>query len=518
MPKTRCFLALCLLLLIARPLTAQTTGPGVTPPTAPPNATPAPPPPMREFRGVWVATVANIDWPSRPGLTTEQQQAEMRALLDRAVMLHLNAVVLQVRPSADALYLSPLEPWSEYLSGRMGQAPFPPYDPLAFAVAEAHKRGLELHAWFNPFRARHSEAHSAPSFSHVSRTHPEWVKTYGKQLWLDPGEPAARDYSLAVILDVVRRYDIDGVHIDDYFYPYPEPDAHGRPLPFPDDPSWRRYRHLGGSRSRADWRRANIDGFIARLYSGVKQLKPWVKVGISPFGIYRPGDPPQIRGFDAYASLYADSRKWLSEGWLDYLSPQLYWKIEQTPQSFPVLLQWWAAQNRLHRHLWPGLDASRVRAARGAWSPDEIAYQIRTTRGVAGATGDVLYSMSALRANSGGLADTLTGDVYAQLALVPASPWLDGPPPAPPAVAVGADPVTGARTLTWRSGNATPVWLWVVQTHAGSVWTTRILPGDRAALSLPASTPASDAVAVCAVDRCGIQSAPALLRLAPAAP
>jgi uncharacterized lipoprotein YddW (UPF0748 family) len=504
------------------PLAAQT--PATPPPTTSANQPVAvtPPPPRREFRGAWVASVANIDWPSRPGLTTAQQQAEMRALLDKAVALHLNAIVLQVRPSADALYLSPLEPWSEYLMGATGQGPDPFYDPLAFAVAEAHARGLELHAWFNPFRARYSEAHSAPSPSHVSRTHPNWVKRYGKELWLDPGEPAAREYSLAVILDVVRRYDIDGVHIDDYFYPYPVEDARKRQIDFPDDSSWQRYRRAGGRASRGDWRRANIDDFVHRLYDSVKSLKPWVKVGISPFGIYRPGQPAQIKGFDAYASLYADSRRWLAEGWLDYLSPQLYWKIEQTPQSFPVLLQWWESQNLKGRHLWPGLYTSRVgKTGAGTtptvWPPEEIVYQIKSTRGIAGASGDLHFSMTALLEDRGGIASALAGGVYADPALVPASPWLeDGhAPPAMPSMAVGTDPVRGTRILTWQAAGGDAPWLWVVQTRSGGTWTTQILPAARTTLVLRLS-PVPDAVAVSAVDRCGIQGPCAVVTPSPA--
>src|SRR5579871_3371768 len=305
------------------------------------NANDTPPPVPREFRGVWVATVANIDWPSKPGLSTDQQKAEMLAILDKAAQLKLNAIIFQVRPGCDALYDSRLEPWSEYLTGQMGRAPDSYYDPLAFAVEEAHKRGLELHAWFNPYRARHAEAKSSISPDHVSQMHPDLVKQYGRSLWLDPGEKAVQDYSLSVILDVVRRYDIDGVHIDDYFYPYKETDAQNKVLPFPDDASWQKYVQSGGTLSRDDWRRQNVDTFIERLYKGVKEVKPWVKFGISPFGIWRPGYPAQVKGFDAYQELNADSRKWLRNGWLDYWTPQLYWKIDQTGQSYPVLLKWW---------------------------------------------------------------------------------------------------------------------------------------------------------------------------------
>jgi uncharacterized lipoprotein YddW (UPF0748 family) len=200
-----------------------------------------PPPPPREFRAAWVAAVGNIDWPSKRDLSTAEQKAELLAILDRAAELKLNVVILQVRPAADALYASAIEPWSEYLTGAMGKPPEPFYDPLAFAVAEAHRRGLELHAWFNPFRARHFSAKSPIAGSHISRRRPQWVRPYGKQLWLDPGEKGVQDYSLSVVMDVVKRYDIDGVHFDDYFYPYKEPDAAGRDLDFPDGLSWRRY-------------------------------------------------------------------------------------------------------------------------------------------------------------------------------------------------------------------------------------------------------------------------------------
>jgi uncharacterized lipoprotein YddW (UPF0748 family) len=217
---------------------------------------PRPPDVDREFRAAWIATVANIDWPSRRDLTVEQQKAELRRMFDRFVELNLNAVVFQVRPATDAFYASDLEPWSEYLGGRMGKAPAPFYDPLEFAIEEAHARGLELHAWFNPFRARHATGRGEVSPDHVSKRMPQIVRQYGRQLWLDPGMEEARRYSLDVILDVVRRYDVDGVHIDDYFYPYRE-SANGSEIPFPDDASYRRAVANGETRSRDDWRRHN---------------------------------------------------------------------------------------------------------------------------------------------------------------------------------------------------------------------------------------------------------------------
>ena len=291
-----------------------------------------PPPVKREFRGVWVATVANIDWPSKPGLPAEKQKVELLAILDKSAELKLNAVIFQVRPMADALYESKLEPWSEYLTGTLGKGPG--YDPLAFAVEEAHKRGLELHAWFNPYRARHPSAKSAAPDDHITKKRPDLAKPYGTHFWMNPTHPDVQDHSLAVILDVVKRYDIDGVHIDDYFYPYKEKDAGGKVIPFPDDDTWEAYQRSGGKLARDDWRRDAVNVFVKRMYAETKKAKPWVKVGISPFGIWRPGHPAGIAGLDQFAELYADAKLWFNEGWVDYFSPQLYWPIAQEKQSF----------------------------------------------------------------------------------------------------------------------------------------------------------------------------------------
>jgi uncharacterized lipoprotein YddW (UPF0748 family) len=242
------------------------------------SASPASPPPIpREFRGAWVASVANIDWPSKPGLSAWQQQAELMAILDRARDLRLNAILLQVRPAGDALYASTLEPWSAYLTGVEGRPPEPYYDPLAFAVKEAHARGLELHAWFNPYRARHPSATGPHARTHLSVTHPHWVRRYGKYEWMDPGEPGVLAHSVKVALDVVKRYDVDGIHVDDYFYPYPETDSTKAEVPFPDSASYARYRAKGGALGLSDWRRWNVDRYVERVYDGTKRLKPWVR-------------------------------------------------------------------------------------------------------------------------------------------------------------------------------------------------------------------------------------------------
>jgi len=467
-----------------------------------------PPPPAREFRAAWVATVGNIDWPSKAGLSTQDQKSELLAILERARQLRLNAIIFQVRPGCDALYASALEPWSEYLTGQMGRAPAPFYDPLAFAVAEAHQRGLELHAWFNPFRAHHTKALSSIAANHVSRTHPQWVKAYGPQLWLDPGEEAVHEYSRQVILDVVKRYDIDGVHLDDYFYPYPERDARGQMIPFPDSASWQRYTTAGGKFTREEWRRDNVDRFIHSLYEGIKAEKPFVKFGVSPFGIWRPGHPLQIKGFDAYEQLFADSRKWLAQGWLDYFAPQLYWNIEPKEQSYPALLKWWAEQNPLHRHLWPGDAPNRIGTKRDSY---EIVNQIRLTRQQPGASGNIHWSMKALMQNKDGINEALARDVYTQPALVPALTWLSATPPSSPKLTV-QNASGGALKLIWAQAGAEPVWLWVFQARVKGDWTTEILSGRQSSHVFKAN-PLPDTIALTAVDRFGNASPAAALEL-----
>lgn len=463
-----------------------------------------PPAVPREFRGAWVATVGNIDWPSKAGLTPQQQQSELLALLDKAVALRLNAIVLQVRPGCDALYASQLEPWSEYLTGTMGRAPEPFYDPLAFAVTEAHRRGLELHAWFNPFRARHAGAKSPVASNHISKTRPELVRKYGALQWLDPGEPAVHDHSLRVILDVVRRYDVDGIHLDDYFYPYPEKTAAKKIVDFPDEPSWRKYQKSGGKLARDDWRRDNVNRFIQRLYTSVKAAKSWVKVGISPFGIWKPGTPPGIRGMDSTQEIFADSLKWFQSGWVDYFSPQLYWSIDAPEQSFPVLLKWWAAQNTVSRHLWPGLSAARIGPGR---SSDEIIKQLQLTRAQPGATGSLQWSIKALHQNRDGLADKLVGQVNQKVALVPAMPWLEKDTPPKPVVAFGQDAKQTVSVFRWElPGGSTPRW-WLVQTRFNGQWRTELLPGSQITRTLSGADAAlPEVIAVTAVSRCGMMS------------
>lgn len=463
---------------------------------------PVPPDPAREFRGVWVATVANINWPSKPGLSVSSQKTELLAILDAARENNLNAIILQVRPACDAMYASDLEPWSEYLTGTMGRPPKPLYDPLEFAVTAAHRRGLELHAWFNPFRARHHSAQSPVSADHISKTRPDLVHPYGGYLWLDPGQPAARDHALKVILDVVRRYDIDGVHFDDYFYPYPEADARGGTLPFPDSATWKKH---GAGMARADWRRRNVDLFVQQVQKAVHAEKPWVQFGISPFGIWRPGHPKEARGLDAYDSLYADARRWLRQGWVDYMVPQLYWSIDSAGQSFPALLEWWEDQNLKRRHLWPGLNAVKVG---DPWPVSEILNQVKLTRQF-GLAGQVYYNISEFQNNPSFDRQLKTG-FYAQPALTPTSPWLDATPPPRPKLTLTRGEHLRA---TWTPGEGEHVSRWVLQIYSGARWTTHLLSTDAGDFDLTAAAPG--AIALRAVDRAGNLSEAVTLSVKP---
>lgn len=438
----------------------------------------------RAMRAAWVATVDNIDWPSKKGLPVAEQQRELTAILDCAQQLRLNTLILQVRPECDAIYPSKLEPWSEYLTGAQGRAPSPAWDPLAAAIEGAHARGIELHAWFNPYRARAGAATSKPAKSHVSQTNPSAVVGYGANLWCDPGNPVVQRRALAVIEDVLARYDVDGVHLDDYFYPYPE-----KRQPFPDGASFRRYRAGGGKLALADWRRHNVDEFIAGLYATVKKTKPWVKVGISPFGIARPGVPKGIAaGIDQYDQLYADVPKWLRSGWCDYLAPQLYWPIEQKAQSYPVLLGWWIEQNQLGRLIVPGIFTSKHPQA-------EIVAQVARTAQTPGASGIVHFSMRSLLRDRDGITTALREGAYAQAVLPPRWGWLDQDVPPAPVAQRGEGGIVSWQPVASAS-------LYAVYARRDGKWSlAEVLPRTATRVQIQA-----DAVLVRAVDRCGNES------------
>jgi uncharacterized lipoprotein YddW (UPF0748 family) len=514
----------------------------------------------REFRAAWVSPVDGGEWPSRPDMSPEAQRAELLGVYDRAVALGLNAVVLHVRMAADALYPTELAPWSSYLS-RANRSPG--YDPLAFAVAEAHRRGLQLHAWFNPFRAATPEGRSRAGAAFIARDHPSWIVRYGSQTWIDPGVPDARRGVLDAILEVVDRYDIDAVHIDDYFYPYLEERTIRRrvgkgkrrrtvvtheTIAFPDDASWRRY---GRDRfdSRGEWRRENVNALVSSLYREVKARKPWVLVGISPFGIWRPGSPSGITGLDSYTEIFADSRKWLREGWLDYIAPQLYWEIDGAQSRFSRLDAWWRSENVLGRHMWPGLFTMRVASSGDPWATSEIPAQIAALRasrvGTTESAGHVHFRLAAMAPNSS-LGQRLTQQAYVAPALPPASPWLganvpdapsvdacdadtsraplrvtkDADPSATPAPALGAmlptvhAPTGGATVPIVPAGTVAVRW-WVVQLRdAAGTWVEQTLPGDLRTLPVTlASGERASYVAVTAISPTGVASSATLVRL-----
>lgn len=298
--------------------------------------------PAREMRGMWLATVANRDWPSKQGLTAAEQRAELIAHLDAAVECRLNTVIFQVRPTADALWPSPYEPWSQVLTGAQGQDPG--WDPLGTAVEEAHARGLQLHAWFNPYRiANHTDPTKLVA-SHPARRHPDWAVPYGGKLYYNPGLPEVRAFVEDAMLDAVKKYPVDAVHFDDYFYPYP---VAGQT--FDDDAAYDRY---GGSfASRAEWRRDNINQLVREMAARIKEIRPGTQYGISPFGVWRnaANDPlgsDTRAGVQTYDDLYADTRTWVREGWIDYICPQVYWSAQpldqQVPANYSVVTPWWA--------------------------------------------------------------------------------------------------------------------------------------------------------------------------------
>ncbi|MFC5051239.1 glycoside hydrolase family 10 protein [Rubritalea spongiae] len=466
------------LLVIVSTLNAQSYVPsGERPPAFP-----------REFRGAWVATVYNIDWPSRQGLSASTQKSELLALLNKAQQLNLNAIIFQVRPNADALYQSRLEPWSHWLTGTMGKSPG--YDPLQYCIEQAHARGIEVHAWFNPFRALPNK--SLPTSSnHVSRTHPQHTKTYKNYKWLNPADSFTQKRALAVIMDVVNRYDIDGVHIDDYFYPYPTL-VGGRPSPdFPDGKS-------------SAQRRAYVDGFVKDMYRSIKSKKPWVRVGISPFGIWRPGVPSGIEaGIDAYEHLCADSRKWLKNGWCDYLSPQLYWRISPRKQSYTALLTWWRQQGT--RPVWPGIATARIQSSDDPGRPaSEIVNQVKLSRSVGrNWAGALHWSMKSLMQNRGGISSSLEKGLYSVPALVPPMTWISKKAPSAPKIAAKS---SGGNTSV-SIGRVSGVQRYAVQARYGKSWSS-VAVTAQASITLKGRP---DAIAVTAVDRYGNASGPSVL-------
>jgi len=380
-------------------------------------------PPKFEFRAAWVATVNNIDWPSKPGLSIKQQQEEAITLLDLMVKNGMNAVIFQVRPTSDTFYPSTMEPWSRYLTGTPGQDPG--YDPLAFWIEESHKRQLEFHAWFNPFRIAQN-ANEPLSSAHIAFKYPQWVVKYGGKLYFNPALEETRDFIAAVVKDVVLHYDIDAVHFDDYFYPYPEQGAE-----FPDIDEFKRNPRHFGPNQLADWRRNNVDLTIQLLSQTIKETKPWVKFGISPFGVWRNSDKDPRgsmtrAGVTNYDDLYADILKWLKYGWIDYVTPQIYWQIGHPTADYKTLLDWWS-QNSFNRDVYIGHALYKIdeKSSTPEWKQGtQIPQQIRLTRENPNIRGSVFFSANHLKRNLLGLQGSLQYDLYSKPALTPTMPWI----------------------------------------------------------------------------------------------
>jgi len=373
----------------------------------------------REMRGMWLATVANRDWPSRPGLSASAQRAELLDHLDTAVRRRLNAVFFQARPTADALWPSPYEPWSQYLTGTQGKDPG--WDPLQTAVEEAHARGLELHAWFNPYRIANHTDPSKLSASHPARKHPSWAVPYGGKLYYNPGLPEVRAFVQDAMLDAVRRYPVDGVHFDDYFYPYP---VAGQT--FDDDAAFA--AHGGDFPNRAAWRRDNIDRLVKETAARIKQVRPAARFGISPFGVWRNASTDPLGsdtrgGVQTYDDLYADTRKWVRKQWVDYICPQVYWNIGFAAADYAELVPWWAGVAKgtsVRLYIGEALYKAGDPAQPAAWQdPAELSKHLALASDQVQVRGHVFFAAREVAADPIGAMTWVVADHYQEPAQPP---------------------------------------------------------------------------------------------------
>ena len=454
----------------------------------------------REFRGVWIATVANINWPSKRNLSVFEQKTEAIKLLNLLDEMNFNAVIFQVRPSADALYHSNYEPWSIFLTGEIGKVPEPFYDPLQFWIEEAHKRGMELHVWLNPYRAHHSNGGKVTKNAMAHKMPDEIVRLKNGMYWFDPSNKKTQDHVSNVVKDIVKRYDIDAVHFDDYFYPYA---SYNGGADFPDQKTWNSYKNSGGNLSKPDWRRHNVNTFIERIYKEIKEEKNFVKFGISPFGIWKSGYPEGTSGLSQYDELYADAKLWLSNGWVDYFTPQLYWPIESKRQSFPKLLKWWKDENTKNRHLWPGLNTVEINAKD---KTVEITNQIKVTKELLNNNvGVVHYSMAGLTQNPS-LMTSLKNEVYKEKALIPATSWVQTEKLEKPNLSIKK--AKEFAEVNWTTNKPKNVNKWVIYKRYGDSWEMEILNSYANSLNIEniKNGKKLNTVAIRAVDRLGNES------------
>jgi len=377
-----------------------------------------------EFRGVWIATVDNLDWPPKGMVNADSQKVEYIRQLDMHKLNGMNAVVVQVRPAADAFFPSQYEPWSQWLTGVQGQPPSPYYDPLQFMIEEAHKRGFEFHAWCNPYRADFRIGASSIAPSHITKIHPDWFLSYGDTKYFDPGSKEVQQYVTTVIADMVNRYDVDAVHMDDYFYPYR---ISGKE--FPDLVNYLKY---GNGMNKDDWRRSNVDSVIFMLSRAIKNIKPYCKFGISPFGVWRnqdkdPEGSATRAGQTNYDDLYADILLWLKKGWIDYVAPQLYWEFGHSAAPYEVLLDWWS-KHTYGKQCYIGLGIYRA-GSNAIWKdPTLIPRQIDALRNTPNIQGAIFFSSKSFNRDPNGWNDSLQNHYYNTPALIPPMDWLPKKP------------------------------------------------------------------------------------------
>ena len=374
-----------------------------------------------EFRGVWIATVDNIDWPTKGDYNSNSQKASFIKMLDMHQRNGINALVVQIRPCTDAFYPSPYEPWSQWLTGVQGQPPSPYYDPLAFMISETHKRGMVFHAWMNPYRAEFNLLTSSISATHVTKVHPEWFLVYGDKRYFDPGNKDAQQYVTQVVSDVVSRYDVDAIHFDDYFYPYR---IAGKE--FPDDVSFRKY---GVGMTKDDWRRSNTDSIISKLSFAIKKENKKCQFGISPFGVWRNQDKDPIDGSRTigaqtnYDDLYANILLWLKKGWIDYVAPQLYWEFGHRIAPYEVLLSWWS-NHTYGKHCYVGMGIYRANS-NPAWKlANQLPRQIVAMRNTPNMKGMIFFSSKTFERNPNGWSDSLRLNYFKVPVKVPEMSWL----------------------------------------------------------------------------------------------
>jgi uncharacterized lipoprotein YddW (UPF0748 family) len=369
-----------------------------------------------EFRGVWVATVDNIDWPSKGNFNSDSQRVEFIKLLDMHQRNGMNAMIVQIRPCTDAFYPSQYEPWSEWLTGVQGQPPFPYYDPLEFMINETHKRNMVFHAWMNPYRAVFNIDQSTISATHITRLHPEWFLTYGNTKYFDPGNKEGQQYVTNLVKDVVSRYKVDAIHFDDYFYPY---QIAGKE--FPDDSTYRIY---GNGLSKSDWRRSNTDSIIAMLSRTIKKENSKCQFGISPFGVWRNTEKDPVNGSNTngaisnYDNLYADILLWLKSNWIDYIAPQLYWEIGHKKAPYELLLNWWS-KHSYGKHCYVGLGIYKANS-NAAWRDNkQLTRQIELLRNTTGVQGMIFFSSKSFENNPKGWSDSLRTNYFKEPAAIP---------------------------------------------------------------------------------------------------